>query len=120
MIADSIGVAMLATVAAIPLGCIKTALAVRAEPQPFIAVCGTYAVLASGSEPGPAPVQPDGCAAGCKCGGTGKEKSGDGLALVGCRCPDTCKCKGAVQHPPATISSKPSTCTSGSCKVIRR
>jgi len=28
-----------------------------------------------------------------KCGGTGKVRSGDGLAIVDCPCPATCKCK---------------------------
>jgi hypothetical protein len=32
-----------------------------------------------------------------KCGGTGKVKSGDGLAWVSCPCPDTCECKKAKQ-----------------------
>lgn len=28
-----------------------------------------------------------------KCNGTGKVRSGDGLALVDCPCPETCPCK---------------------------
>lgn len=28
-----------------------------------------------------------------KCNGTGKVRSGDGLAIVPCPCPDTCPCK---------------------------
>lgn len=27
------------------------------------------------------------------CGGTGKVRSGDGLAIVDCPCPETCSCK---------------------------
>lgn len=39
-------------------------------------------------KPKPAPA---GC---CKeCNGTGKVRSGDGLALVDCPCPPNCKCK---------------------------
>ena len=29
-----------------------------------------------------------------KCNGTGKVRSGDGLSIVPCPCPPTCKCKG--------------------------
>lgn len=31
------------------------------------------------------------CCSECK--GTGKVKSGDGLSIVGCPCPDSCPCK---------------------------
>lgn len=36
---------------------------------------------------------PVGCVSGCKCNGTGRVKSGDRNAEVGCDCPDTCDCK---------------------------
>jgi len=55
--------------------------------QPWVAVSGGYSLLAD------AVVAPAGCETGCKCGGSGVEKSGDGLALIGCRCPSTCACK---------------------------
>jgi hypothetical protein len=41
----------------------------------------------------------EGCVAGCGCNGTGKEKSGDGLAVVNCRCDDDCECKPKATSP---------------------
>lgn len=39
-------------------------------------------------------VQPtEGCDPECTCNGTGKEKTGDGLDTVECRCEPDCKCK---------------------------
>jgi hypothetical protein len=35
----------------------------------------------------------EGCVDGCTCNGTGREKTGDGLSTVDCRCPDGCDCK---------------------------
>ena len=55
--------------------------------QPWIAISGSYSLLSE------VVVTPAGCETGCKCGGSGVEKSGDGLALIGCRCPATCSCK---------------------------
>lgn len=49
--------------------------------------------LAASSKPGPSPVVPAKCCG--KCNGTGRVKSGDGLAWVPCECPDTCSCKAA-------------------------
>lgn len=52
-------------------------------------------------EPQPAPDVPsEGCVAGCRCNGTGREKTGDGLSEVDCRCPPTCDCK-PNEPPPA-------------------
>jgi hypothetical protein len=106
-VVDSVGVVMLASVAALPLGCIPT---VVIDPQPLIAVGGNYALFGKPAGPAPAPAPaPGGCDSGCKCNGTGKEPSGDGLAVVNCRCPEGCKCK-----------PKGSTvCVSGSCQVKR-
>ena len=102
-VVDSVGVVMLASVAALPLGCIPT---VVIDPQPLIAVGGNYALFGKPAVPAPTP---GGCQTGCKCNGTGKEPSGDGLAIVNCRCPDSCKCK----QRGATV------CTTGSCQVKR-
>lgn len=71
------------------LGC--GAKETRRDLRPFVAVSGNYALACCQSEPD-APA-PKGCVQGCGCNGTGKEKSGDGLALVNCRCPDNCPCK---------------------------
>lgn len=64
------------------LGCAKRDLA------PLAAVYGTYGLL----DYSPVVVVRE-CPPSCKCGGTGKVRSGDGLAIVGCECPETCKCK---------------------------
>lgn len=93
VLADTIGVAIFASIATIPLSCVPLAPPVveREDLQPLVAVAGNYSILASGSA---APAPPSsGCEAGCKCSGTGIEKSGDGLANVSCRCPETCSCK---------------------------
>ena len=66
----------------------------------------------------------EGCVAGCGCHGTGKEKSGDGLEVVNCRCDDDCECKQKNEPTPAEppvvpIKSKTSTgrieCRNGTC-----
>ena len=102
VLADTIGVAILATVTAIPFSCVPHAVE-KEDLQPFVAVAGAYS-LRDTTNP-PAPPQ-SGCETGCKCGGTGMERSGDGLANVSCRCPETCSCKarktaatGAAQWP---------------------
>lgn len=45
---------------------------------------------AEASKPAP-DEEPAKCCSECK--GTGKVRSGDGLSIVGCPCPDTCECK---------------------------
>lgn len=45
------------------------------------------------AESSPTPDAPQKCCG--KCGGTGRVKSGDGLAWVACPCPETCECKQA-------------------------
>lgn len=73
------------------VGCVP---AQKQDLQPLVAAAGSYAMMEYRAEPTPAPEpESDKCVAGCKCNGTGKEVSGDGVAIVGCRCPDTCKCK---------------------------
>jgi len=49
----------------------------------------------------PSPDMPqEGCVDGCGCKGTGREKTGDGLDTVPCRCPDDCDCKKSAVEPP--------------------
>jgi hypothetical protein len=67
--------------------------------QPWVSVTGHYSLLCH--EP---PQPKTGCVEGCKCNGTGKEKSGDGISVVNCRCPDTCACK-----------AKSAVCKDGKC-----
>jgi len=99
-LADSLGVMILATATALPLGCVPIPTAVKADLQPFIAVTGNYELMVSGPRPTPAPAPgpgPDGCQSGCRCNGTGREPTGDGLATTPCRCPDSCACKAKKQ-----------------------
>ncbi len=49
------------------------------------------AVIQLRPHPAPAPDAPSKCCS--ECNGTGKVKSGDGLAYVPCKCPATCPCK---------------------------
>lgn len=91
-----------------------TALAVGCSPaapspdeiQPFIAVVGTYSVLASSTTPAPPPqVQGDVCPA---CYGRGIV--GDQTNMVTCQA-----CKGTgkvVKHPPVVVTQD---CRSGTC-----
>lgn len=94
-LADGIGIALVASMAALPLGCGLRPTEAKEDLQPFIAVAGHYAVLEKPSpSPAPAPApKPNGCLAGCRCNGTGIEPTGDGLAKVPCRCDDSCACK---------------------------
>lgn len=55
-----------------------------------IATRTAWLLLNQPQEPGP---RPAGCVAGCGCNGTGKEKTGDGISVVDCRCDDDCECK---------------------------
>lgn len=58
----------------------------------FVASAGYYSIMAAQDAPTPEPAS-DKCAEGCKCAGTGREKSGDGITTIACRCPDSCRCK---------------------------
>lgn len=55
------------------------------------------AVIQSQPTPAPAPDAPKKCCN--ECGGTGKVKSGDGLAFVPCECPPQCPCKSRSAEP---------------------
>lgn len=47
----------------------------------------------------------EGCVDGCTCNGTGRERTGDWLSTVDCRCPDGCDCKAASkQETPTPIA----------------
>jgi hypothetical protein len=78
-----------------------------------------YAAIAVNPPSAPSPDQPTGeCVEGCRCNGTGKEKTGDGLATVDCRCPDSCKCK--QQSDPAAdpplVTVEQDDCATGNCQ----
>lgn len=80
--------------------------------QPLIAVAGTYALMERGTTPDapPAPA-PTGCTKGCKCNGTGREPTGDGLSTSECRCPDGCPCKKKA----GAVKTTGTICTTGTC-----
>ena len=107
VVADATGVILLATVAALPMSCVPSLPAAqRVNLQPLVATAGAYSVMeGERSSPTPAPVPTVGCDEGCECNGSGKEPSGDGLAIVNCRCPETCACK-ANKAPPAHTSAE--------------
>lgn len=101
--ADAVGIAMLATIGSLPLGCVPRAEA-TVNLQPMVAVCGQYSLMVTGTR-----IVADGCSKGCKCAGSGVEPTGDGLAKVPCRCPDTCKCK--------STNKEAVPCQSGTCRI---
>ena len=70
-------------------------------------------------EPTPAPLPTDGCVDGCTCNGTGREKTGDGLDTVECRCPDGCDCKKAAD-PPLVPIEVDKQCEGQQCYLIDR
>lgn len=90
-------------------GCSQTA-----SLQPDVAAYGSYAVMEGRRRPAPPPAPTDGCAAGCKCNGTGREPTGDGLSDSECRCPDGCDCKKKAA-PAAMAPVKAPICTTGTC-----
>jgi hypothetical protein len=109
-IADSIGLLMLTAVTAMPFSCSPSpapAPLPAASLQPLVATAGVFGVLEAAENAGPTPPAPQvGCAAGCRCNGTGVEKSGEGLSDVACRCPDNCSCK-AKKNAPAVTNARP-------------
>lgn len=80
--------------------------------QPAIAAYGSYAVMEGKRLPPPSPVA-DGCTEGCRCNGTGRERTGDGLSESECRCPDSCKCKS--KKATATTATTGTVCKTGTC-----
>lgn len=106
-------------------GCETAAAIDRADIIAALAVrYGALSVRKTAPQPIP-DVPSGGCVDGCLCNGTGREKTGDGLSEVDCRCPPTCDCKRAretsaaetdplplVVIPQATSSDN---CLDGSC-----
>jgi hypothetical protein len=77
------------------------------RPDIIAALAVRYAAIMTRQDdtPAPTPTPSGDCTTGCKCNGTGKERTGDGLSVVDCRCPDNCKCKASA--PPKTRSEDP-------------
>jgi len=104
-------------------GCNATAAVDHASIIADIAV--RYAAIVCRPQSTPTPDTPaEGCVEGCRCNGTGREKTGDGLSEVDCRCAADCECKPKYEPTPAEppvvpIQSKPSTgrieCRNGTC-----
>lgn len=123
-IVDAIGSSIMLLAVAAPMSCVQVTQ--RHDFQPFIAAAGAYALMAADAGPTPAPPPAGGCVEGCRCNGTGKEKSGDGITIVECRCPDTCGCKkqtAPVSPPPAAAPVKKvmaAPCPNGNCPLPTR
>jgi hypothetical protein len=79
-------------------GCNATAAVDHASIIADIAV--RYAAIVCRPQPTPTPDTPaEGCVEGCRCNGTGREKTGDGLSEVDCRCAADCECKPKATSP---------------------
>ena len=113
------------------IGCNAPQAVNRADIIAALAVRYAAAIVNQGKQPAPIPDVPQkGCVDGCRCNGTGEEKSGDGLAVVPCRCEDDCECKAAraepmpsTKEPPLVPIKSSSSCESGNCEqsqVVRR
>jgi len=59
-----------------------------------------FATIAAFDAPASPDMPREGCVEDCGCKGTGREKTGDGLDTVPCRCPDDCDCKKQADDPP--------------------
>jgi len=82
-------------------GCETAAAIDRADIIAALAVrYGALSVRKTAPQPTP-DVPSEGCVDGCRCNGTGREKTGDGLSEVDCRCPPSCDCKPAQTEPEA-------------------
>lgn len=73
-------------------GCTPSAIAQIDRPG-IIAEIAVRTACILFDQPDAPPAPQDGCETGCQCAGTGKEKTGDGLSVVSCRCDDDCDCK---------------------------
>jgi len=114
------------------IGCNAPQAVNRADIIAALAVRYAAAIVNQGKQPAPIPDVPqEGCVDGCRCNGTGEEKSGDGLAVVPCRCEDDCECKAAraepmpfakesagisSEEPPLVPIKSSSSCESGNCE----
>lgn len=115
---DLIGSTLVASAAAAPLSCLPTE---GRNLQPFVAVAGAYALM--DSEPAPSPAPASGCVDGCRCNGTGREKSGDGITVVECRCPAGCECKqtnAPQQSSKSSTVTRQAPCATGNCPLPTR
>ena len=74
------------------------------------AVGGAYGLMAEDVAPPPPPS--GGCGEDCRCNGTGKEKSGDGIIEFDCPCSGSADCKAKKSEP-----AQEPVCTSGTCGV---
>lgn len=108
-------VALLIFVAVAVAGCAPVA-----EPPPDAvgpACVGLAFATLEQVTPSPAPRKCCG-----ECGGTGKVRSGDGIALISCGCDAACKCQKPKQPAapaaaaPAAPAAKPS-CPTGKCQT---
>lgn len=92
---------LLAVVAALLLAGCSQSVTVSVPLPGIIAELSVSATVAMMKQDPAAPDEPtDGCVRGCTCKGTGKEKTGDGLDTVPCRCPDSCECKAKASQTP--------------------
>lgn len=85
----------------------------------IIAELSVSATVAMMNQKQAKPDEPEkGCTLGCTCKGTGKEKTGDGLDTVPCRCPESCDCK-ASSTPLVPIQAQRRSgrieCVNGQC-----
>ena len=107
------------------LGCsVEVETSQRPLTRPFVSVTMAFGSMGY-EEP---PVSPEeGCVEGCGCNGTGEERSGDGLAVVACRCQETCECKAArvsPEEPPVVPIPQPASagnrieCVGGQCYLV--
>lgn len=119
-------------------GCTPSAAAQIDRPKIISEIAVRTACVLFNQPGAPTPDGPiEGCVEGCTCNGTGREKTGDGLSTVDCRCPDGCDCKSASKQetptPPAktvadpplvpvkpTESSGRIECRNGTCYWVER
>lgn len=98
-------------------GCTPSAAAQIDRPKIISEIAVRTACVLFNQPGAPTPLGPvEGCVDGCTCNGTGREKTGDGLSTVDCRCPDGCDCKpgnspeipdsspASKQEPPAPVA----------------
>lgn len=85
---------------ALVAGCVQSDSELRDIPTAQLAaeIAVRFAAARLDRTPSPEPMPSEGCVDGCTCNGTGREKTGDGLDTVDCRCPDGCDCKAASKQ----------------------
>jgi hypothetical protein len=109
LLVDSVGIAVIAIVAASIVGCVERS--VKENLQPFIAVTGNYGVWDAAVGPTPAPVPSDVCS---NCQGTGKvlERPDQPQSKVYITC---AACDGTGK-----TKAKEQPCVSGTCRPATR